>query len=206
MAISCFVSRAPDSPASLVGVGTGSTEQTRGTQEDRPGSSQPPVHLPASPSPGTENYLCLQIAFASHELFLLPANRSGDGSGLSSRRAEKSDGRRGAEVEVTSLGIWSQLCHRRAVPCPPRAWVAYLQKERVGRPENSAIPCFCDPRRGPDEPGTSSFAAPDQSMAVPLPLCWRVKASPGPARQEAPDVWPTAEVFPLFIWLHTGPR
>lgn len=119
-AISCFVSRAPVSPTlPLVRVGTGSTGQTRGTQEDRPGSPQPSVHLPASPSLGTENYLCLQIAFDSHELFLLPANRSGDGRGLSSRRAEKSDGGRGAEAEVTSLRIWSQLCHRRAVPSPP---------------------------------------------------------------------------------------
>lgn len=207
-AISCFVSRAPDSPTlPLVRVGTGSTGQTRGTQEDRPGSPQPSVHLPASPSLGTENYLCLQIAFDSHELFLLPANRSGDGRGLSSRRAEKSDGGRGAEAEVTSLRIWSQLCHRRAVPSPPlpRAWFAYLQKERVGWPENSAIPCSRDPQRGPYERGTSSLAAHDLSMAVALPLCLRAKASPGPARQEAPGLWRAAEVFPLFVRLHAGP-
>lgn len=36
------------------------------------------MHLPAGSSPGTKNYLCLQIAFDSRELFLWPANRSGD--------------------------------------------------------------------------------------------------------------------------------
>lgn len=87
----------------------------------------------------------------------------------------------------------------------PRAQVAYLQKERVGRPKNSDILCSCDPRRGSDERGTSSFTARDLSMAVPLPLCRRVKASPGPARQEAPDMWRAAGVFPLFVWLHAGP-
>lgn len=76
-----------------------------------------------------------------------------------------------------------------AVPFPPlpRARSAYLQEERVGWPENSAIPCSRDPQRGPHEPGTSSSAAHDLSMAVRLPLCRRAKASPGPARREAPD-------------------
>lgn len=41
-------------------------------------SPPPSMHLPTGSSPGTENYLCLQIAFDSRELFLWPANRSGD--------------------------------------------------------------------------------------------------------------------------------
>lgn len=86
------------------------------------GSPSTFVHLPTGSSPGIENYLCLQIALDSHELFPLPANRSGDGRELSSQRAEKSrgDGRRGTKVEVTSLGIWFQLCHCCAITSLPQ--------------------------------------------------------------------------------------
>lgn len=70
------------------------------------------MHLPTVSSPGIENYLCLQIAFDSHELFLLPANKSGERRELSSLRAEKSreDECWSTEVKVISLGIQSLLC------------------------------------------------------------------------------------------------
>ena len=84
IAISCFVFCAPHSPISAEG-GAEALGRVKETQ-DWPGSSQPSMRLPTVSSPGIENYLCLQIAFDSHELFFLPANRSGDGRELLSRQ------------------------------------------------------------------------------------------------------------------------
>lgn len=50
-----------------------------GPERGRAGWAPLSLHCPPTSSPGIENYLCLQIAFDAHELFLLPANRSGDG-------------------------------------------------------------------------------------------------------------------------------
>lgn len=76
----CFL--APTLPPCWVWGSTGQARRLRRT----PSSAPPPVHLLA----GTEHYLCLQTALDSHELFLLPANRSGDGRELWRWRAEKS--------------------------------------------------------------------------------------------------------------------
>lgn len=141
--------------------------RTRETQ-DRPGSSQPSVHLPTISSPSVENYLCLQIAFESHELFLLPANGPWDGRELSSRRAEKSRGDGGRRTEWKSGALGFGPGPVTAVPlCPlPRPQVSHQQSKRVRwhvsaqGPCGSDVPWACDPREGTDEVGASLFAAP----------------------------------------------
>lgn len=72
------------------------------------------MHLPAGSSPGTKNYLCLQIAFDSRELFLWPANRSGD-----------------ENYPVCKLGIQGrQMKTQRSGSQKPWDWVSALMLQR----------------------------------------------------------------------------
>lgn len=74
IAISCFVYADAIRRAERAEGGPCGVKET----PDQLCSPPPSMLLPGGSSPGTENYLCLQIAFASRELFLWPANRSGD--------------------------------------------------------------------------------------------------------------------------------
>lgn len=133
-----------------------------------PDSSQPSMRLPTVSSPGMGNYLCLQIAFDSHELFFLPANRSGDGRELLSRQLRNPGAMAEGALRRKSRASGFGPSSVTAMPLLPLAGpqAAHLQNERAGWPLSaeglggSDISWACDPRRGTDRVGASGCTAP----------------------------------------------
>ena len=99
-----------------------------------PDSSQPSMRLPTVSCPGMGNYLCLQIAFDSHELFFLPANRSGDGRELLSQQLRNPGAMAEGALTRKSRALGFGPSSVTAMPllslARPRA--AHLQNERAG--------------------------------------------------------------------------
>lgn len=190
MAISCFVYSLPEPPSS--------SGRERGRSQRRAEAPtallpQPFMRLPTGSSPGTENYLCLQIAFDSHELFLLPANRSGDGSYRACKPRIR--GRQMKEQRSGSHEPWESVPALLLLwPLPPCLGLGLLICKTRGLSllHGSDVPSICVTQKGTAEVGTCLLAVP--KTAPGKPCCPGAGAGNGAAqpwssRKDEPE-WP----------------